>query len=97
MSWEKRRSQYYYYRKRREGGRVVSEYIGTGRAAELAAASDGWLRQRRANERKAWAGIESVEMILDAIQTLTQALVRATWIAEGYHTHRGQWRKKRNG
>jgi len=76
---------------------VLSEYIGTGRAAELAAASEGWLQQQRGHERKARAEIESVEMILDDIQALTQALVRATWIAEGYHTHRGQWRKKRNG
>ena len=97
MGWEKRRGRHYYYRKRREGGRVISEYVGTGPAAELAAASDGLLQQQRAKERKARAESENVEMILDDIQALTQALARATLLVEGYHTHRGQWRKKRHG
>ena len=95
MGWEKRRGRRYYYVKRREGRRVISGYLGTGPAADSAAAGDRLVQQRRAKERAARAEFERLEMILDDIQSLTQALVRATWIAEGYHTHRGQWRKKR--
>ena len=43
-----------------------------------------------------WAEYKRVGVMLDDIQALTQALTRATLLAEGYHTHRGQWRKKRD-
>lgn len=99
MAWEKRGERWYYYRKRREGDRVVSEYVGGGELGELGATLDALDREERQLERqrvKAWkewvraitkAGIDAEEMI--------QALSSAWLLAQGYHTHKGQWRRKR--
>lgn len=51
MGWERRGNGYYYYRKRREGHRVISEYVGNGRAAEVAAAMDRLKRRERKTKR----------------------------------------------
>lgn len=41
MAWEKRsHGGMYYVRKRRDGGRVVSQYLGAGQMARLAAELD---------------------------------------------------------
>jgi hypothetical protein len=99
MGWEKRGNGLYYYRKRREGRRVISEYIGHGELAEAIATLDALDRERRELEREGWrleketilsiarAGTEAQEVIL--------TLTRAWLLAQGYHTHKGQWRRKR--
>ena len=96
MGWEQRRGKRYYYRKRREGGRVVSEYFGAGLRAEQVAARDEQARRQRAEERARLTEHKQAEKVLDEYQTLAEALTRATLIGEGYHTHKGEWRKKRH-
>jgi hypothetical protein len=98
MGWEKRSNGLYYYRKRREGGRVVSEYVGSGELAQAIATLDALDRQRRELERLDWQ--EQREEILgiaragNEAQALILDLTRAWLLAQGYHTHKGQWRRK---
>jgi len=99
MGWEERKGRLYYYRKRREGNRVVSEYLGSGELAGAIAALDQIEREER--EYKRWVERQErealdreagqVDEVLDLIRTLTHAAL----IASGYHTHKGQWRKRR--
>ncbi len=93
MAWETRNGQRYYYRKRREGKRVVSEYQGRAEVAELSAQCDAYARQRREAER---AEAEALDRMLAELSSLLRLLTHATLIANGYHTHKGQWRRKRD-
>lgn len=99
MGWETRGNGSYYYRKVRKGGRVVSEYIGAGDVAELLAKSDELDRQRRQLEAAEWrAVVESDRQQAEAlaeVDELVKSAVAAVLIANGYHTHKRQWRKMR--
>jgi hypothetical protein len=101
MAWESRRNgRQYYYRSRRIGGRVVKQYFGAGIAAYKAAAEDEAARERRIAEADARAAermrMAEPELLLDALEVATKALMRSTLTAAGYHQHhRGEWRKRR--
>ena len=89
----------YYYRNRRVGKQVISEYIGTGHTAELAEALDKAERQAAANRRQALQDLKrrenAIDRQIDEIGDHIKALVDAHLIVSGHHTHRRQWRKKR--
>ena len=99
MAWEERSGRLYYYRKRREGRRVVSEYVGIGELANLAAALDALGRMERESKRKARreereaeeAITAELERLGDIVRTVTAMMLLST----GHHTHKGQWRRKR--
>src|SRR3712207_1377909 len=99
MPWEQRGNGSYYYRKRREGGRVISEYLGAGHAAALAAQLEDAEREERAAARdaelQARAATEASDPLLAELETLLQTLTRAVLLSNGYHQHKGQWRRKR--
>jgi len=99
MGWEKRPGGRYYYRKVRRGGRVVSEYVGTGVMAQAIAEllEEDRLereleRRQREREREDFA---ATDRMLAAREDTVRALVRGFLVAYGYHTHKGQWRKRR--
>jgi hypothetical protein len=97
MGWDKGR---YYTRSRKVGGRVVREYVGTGRLGELAAELDKLDRGRREAERAALraeqADIGARDAPLDELHNLAELLTRAALVAAGFHQHkRGEWRKRR--
>jgi hypothetical protein len=104
MSWETRKGsgRYYTRTERTKNGKYSRQYIGTGPAAELAAALDELLRAERtahAEARKAeqakWQGAQRA---LAAAATITDLLVRAALLASGYHQHaRGEWRRRKDG
>ena len=96
MSWERRAAKRYYYRKYRQGDRVLSEYVGAGQPAELAAALDAAQRQWRQAECDRWASRRALDARIDELCDLTHALACALLLAAGYRTHKGQWRKKRH-
>ena len=101
MAWETRRGRRYYYRSVRRGGRVVKEYGGAGRVAELWAQLDALTLERRAIERQERAAERARSDALEAqtleLIQLTDALVVATLTAAGYHRHdRGAWRRRRD-
>lgn len=101
MGWEKReRGGSYYYRKERNGNRVCSVYVGSGTAA-LFASFDAILREEkgakqdiRVFEQKQ---AKRQESMLDELRDACEALITATLLTEGFHTHKRQWRKRRNG
>jgi hypothetical protein len=97
MGWDKGR---YYTRSRKVGGRVVREYVGTGRLAELAAQLDDLEREKQQAERAARQAVRAALDALDAeLKVLCQTadlLARAALVATGFHQHkRGEWRKRR--
>jgi hypothetical protein len=97
MSWETRGNNRYYYRRRKVNGRVESEYIGAGGVAELLAAGDDLARQRRQLEAAEWRAIVEADRRqsdeLAEVEDLVTAATAAVLIANGYHTHKRQWRK----
>ncbi len=54
MGWEDRNVRLYYYRKKKRNGRVFSEYIGTGKLAELIVTLDRYDRAEREYARLQW-------------------------------------------
>ena len=97
----RRRGGVYYYRSRRAGRRVLKEYVGAGRLAELAAAVDARERaERRAAEdaeRAAMRRMDAADAEVDDLCHRVELLVRATLLAAGYHQHdRGAWRRRRD-
>ena len=101
MGWENRDGRRYYYRKHRVGESVYSEYIGKGLLAEIASEQDELLRYQLQQENEAFKETvnrnKEIDSELDSLIDLTRIFVRASLLLSGYHPHKGQWRKKRNG
>jgi hypothetical protein len=98
MGWDR---GLYYTRSKKVNGRVVREYVGTGRVGELAAKRDARERQKREADRAALkterARLDELDAPLDELNTLADLLARAALLAAGYHQHkRGEWRKRRH-
>ena len=91
----------YYYKKRREGGRVVSEYVGGGEVAQICEyieardrAEKEAERERQRMERMSMAEIDKH---IDDFSKMVDTLMEAELIAKGFHQHKRQWRRRRNG
>ena len=91
----------YYYKKRREGGRVVSEYVGGGilvdleqRRAENERAKREADREQLRIERMSMA---EIDQSLDRFSNMVDTLMAAELISMGFHQHKRQWRRRRNG
>jgi hypothetical protein len=89
----------YYYRSRRVDGRPVKLYVGRGPDAELAARLDERERQDRRAEREAFLAervrLAAADLAFADARALVDLLVRATLALGGFHTHHGQWRRRR--
>ena len=97
MGWERGR---YYTRSRKVNGRVVREYVGAGRVAELAAELDAIKREQRRLDalalRREKDGLAALDAELKALAEATDLLARAALLAAGFRQHkRGEWRKRR--
>ena len=97
MGWEQRGNNLYYYRKEREGSRVKSTYVGKGEIAHLisqfqtsSTAVERIARANRLPESK------KTEAVLDLASELIQLSTQAALLTAGFHTHKRQWRRKRN-
>jgi hypothetical protein len=96
MAWDRG----YYYRSRKVNGRVVREYVGAGRAAQLAAQLDASEREEREAERQARrakrAELDAFDAPVDKLDELVELVAHAALAAAGFRQHhRGEWRKKR--
>jgi len=103
VGWETRqRGGRYYTRSRKVDGRVVRDYVGAGRVAELAAMLDAAGRRERSEARdRARREAERDAPALAALAELGKVLdglAAAFLIEAGYHRHkRGEWRRRRHG
>ncbi len=99
MGWENRNGKSYYYRKEREGASVRSVYVGSGETARLIAQLDELQTDEREGKR-ALARIEreqwqEQDAELAALSKIVDEVTAATLIAQGFHRHKRQWRRKR--
>src|SRR6516165_8249637 len=101
MAWVQRGRKRYFYRTVRRGRRTKLVYLGSGAAAEEAAAD---IERRRA-ERQAQAAALRADALrhaaatapLDELCALSDLVMRATLIGRGFHQHcQGQWRRRRH-
>lgn len=91
----------YWYRSVRVGGQVRTEYLGAGDLGEMLAAL---ARQRSEARRLEQAHLRAeqkaqldIDRQIDAVGSELRVLIRAVLNANGYHQHRGHWRKRRGG
>ena len=96
MGWEQRGSYQYYYRKEREGSHVKSIYVGRGEIAQMVSEiqSSSALLEKLAGASKEEA--DKAEARLEQARELIQIYTQATLLTAGFHTHKRQWRRKRN-
>jgi hypothetical protein len=93
MGWERRRNgRMYYYRRYRRDGKLVCEYFGDGERARAAAEEDKLARRAKVQDRDDRVALGAALAEWDVRLDLH---VRALLHVNGYHEHRGQWRKKR--
>lgn len=101
MGVESRRGKLYYYQKRREGGRVVSEYMGSALVAPIIERQKERERTQRKRERERLdqrlLAITRLEAEIDRVCEMVEEIAAAHLIASGYHRHNRQWRKRRDG
>jgi len=91
----------YWYRSVRDGDQVRTEYLGAGPLAEAMATLDAVEREERELE---WAAMRAereaqreIDRTIDAVGDALRELTRVVLVAYGYHLHKGQWRKRRDG
>lgn len=101
MGWELRNGRHYYYRKIRRGRQVVSEYVGKGELIELLLEMDELDRMEKLQSRVAWKNqkdeVRKLNKDMSQLAKIINGIARASLLASGYHPHKGQWRRKRNG
>lgn len=101
MGLERRGNNYYYYEKERIGGKVRSVYSASGETALMF----HWLREDRKQEkeyekqRKSSETSQETELenILDSFSEISKVFTDGFFLTNGFHQHKRQWRKKRNG
>ena len=101
MGWEQRGTNSYYYKKEREGSKVKSVYVGRGEIAEMVAQiqSSSAVIENFARKMKWPRAVEQekTEASLDELDDRIRVIMQATLLVTGFHTHKRQWRKKRDG
>ncbi len=101
MGWELRNGKRYYYRKIRRGQRVVSEYIGASEFAELLSEIDGIDRSEKTYSKTNWKNqkdeVKRLNENIGQLAKIIRGVTRASLLTFGYHPHKGQWRRNRNG
>lgn len=99
MGWETReRGGPYYTRSRRVNGKVIREYYGGGYIGQIAAKLDEHKRCQREEEAAYWweerERLESNAAFLREVEETAEILTKASLLAAGYHTHKGEWRRR---
>ena len=99
LETRKNSNNQYFYRKHWKGGRVVSEYMGTGPLGELAALHQEIDNERRLAKKEAHEqerrSVILADRTLAELHQITSLLVKSQMLLAGYHQHKGTWRKQR--
>ena len=95
MAWEDRQGSKYYYLKQRIGTHVKSLYIGNSVRAYILQAMNEIKREEDDAYRRMVAEEKERESEYNRFHELANNLVGAVMILNGYHAHKGEWRKKR--
>jgi len=100
MGWEQRGNNSYYYKKERDGSRVKSVYVGRGEIAKMVSdiQSSSRFLERLASSTHSLEAIklEEAKAALEQASDLVRLITQAALLSAGFHTHKRQWRKKRN-
>jgi hypothetical protein len=100
MGWEMRGGKQYYYRKEREGGRVRSVYVGRGETARLIAQLEAMRSDEREGKhistRMDREQLQEQETEVTRVCAVVETLTAAALLSAGFHTHKRQWRRKRD-
>src|SRR5689334_19707385 len=100
MGWEQRGTNQYYYRKERDGSRVKSTYVGRGEIAHMVAQiqSSSAVIEKCARHMRSPKQVkhDKAEAALDRATDLIQLFTEASLLTASFHTHKRQWRRKRN-
>ena len=105
MALELRGNSLYYYTKEREGDKVRSVYYGKGERAflfyqfHLLHKRDAdEEKQRKLSERMSEMSPENeLDALIESFCEISEMLTDAFFLTNGFHQHKRQWRKKRNG
>jgi hypothetical protein len=99
VALEHRAGGVYFYRFRRIGGRVVREYAGCGRVAELAAElhrldaeRQALARQEEADRLDEW---QREAGLVRSVLARANEVIAAVLPAAGWHRHNREWRRRR--
>lgn len=97
MAWEIRNQKSCFYRVVRDDGKVKRHYFGSGSEAEAEAARLEADKADKSAERERLAALQDELELLDLadgeLTTGLTDLIDAALICEGFHKHRGQWRR----
>jgi hypothetical protein len=99
MGLENRSGHSYYYRKERAGDTVRSVYVGSGLSAQIAMRLDE-IERIEQREKVEAARLEREANLkqdaeIDALGLLVNEVVKAALIAQGFHQHKRQWRRRK--
>lgn len=105
MGLERRGNSHYFYEKERNGGKVRSVYAGKGELALilnqmrlLKKEEDAYQKQRKSRETLRQRQTETeLENIVESFADISRILTDAFFLTNGFHQHKRQWRRKRNG
>jgi hypothetical protein len=99
MPWYERGQKKYFYRSKRINGKPRRLYLGTGEAAERAAAEDEQRRQERqaakAELEAKLTSLQEIEALVEKYYRLTELLLAAELMEAGFHKYGGEWRRRR--
>ncbi len=99
MGWKTIKGNRYYYRVRREGGRVVTEYYGKRRPAELLARLVDMDRAERviqvARQAEKRDQDAEIDQALDDLVNEAKTQAKDLLITAGCYQHKRQWRRRR--
>jgi hypothetical protein len=88
------------YKKERDGSSVRSVYVGRGEVAQmvskLQASSTDLEKLMRAKKSIETHELQRAEVALDRAVELIQLFTQAELLTAGFHTHKRQWRRKRD-
>jgi hypothetical protein len=102
MPWVDRGHRKYFYKsKRLPDGRIGKVYFGNGWRAEQAAKADAEAKRRReaarAEIRRIEVALQRLDDLVTELDECSNLLTMATLFTNGWHQHKGQWRKRRCG